>query len=442
MGSQTTFRGGVHVPHNKHFTEDIAVTRAEAPKVIYVPMTQHIGAPCKPLVKPGDPVKVGQKIGEAEAFVSAPIHCSVSGKVKEIVRKMGTNGQTSDWVVVENDETDEKSEDYFKPHDFKSMEPKEIVSIIRDAGITGLGGASFPTAVKLSPPPDTPVDTLILNGVECEPYLTSDYRLMVEHPKEIVTGAEIIMKVLGVDKCYIAIEDNKPEAIKILTEEAKRVQGMSVVSLMTKYPQGDEKRIIDAVAHRQVPSGALPAAVGCVVENVGTTFAIYEAVALGKPLYERIVTITGRGIKEPKNMLVRMGTLMDEVLAQCGGFNGTPGKIIAGGPMMGMTVFETHTPLLKANGGLLILTEEEARPRPVRNCLKCGKCVDVCPVHLQPCYIAAYSLRHNFDMTENLCAADCVECGSCSFVCPADRPLVEAIRVAKRQAIANRNKKK
>lgn len=441
MVSVKTFRGGVHVPHNKHFTEDIAISRSDAPKTCYFAMVQHIGAPPSPLVKKGDSVKMGQKIGDTEAFVSAPIHSSISGTVKEIIRRMGSNGQVSDWVVVENDFLDEKSPDYFKPHDFRNMSKEEIIAVIRDSGITGLGGASFPTAVKLSPPPDTPVDTLIINGVECEPYLTSDYRIMVEYPDELVVGAEIIMKALGVDKAYIAIEDNKPLAIAKMKEAIKNISNIEVVALKTKYPQGDEKRIIDAVLNRQVPSGGLPAQVGCVVDNVGTAFAIYEAITLGKPLYERVVTITGKGINAPNNLLVKNGTLMSEVIAQCGGFNGVPGKIIAGGPMMGMTVFEIETPMLKANGGILVLTEEEAMPRPVRNCIKCGKCLEVCPVHLEPCYIAAYSLRHDFETTEKLSAADCVECGSCSFICPADRPLVEAIRVAKRQALANRKKK-
>lgn len=436
-----TFIGGVHVPHNKHFTEEKAVEKAREPKVVYIPMQQHIGAPCEPLVKAGDYVKMGQKIGEAQAFVSAPIHSSVSGTVKEVKLMLGANGVKTNFVVVESDGKEEKSEDYFKGTDWEGVDPKTLLGIIKDCGLTGMGGASFPTHVKLNPPPDKKVDTILLNGAECEPYLTSDYRMMVEHPKNVVIGLKILMRVLGVQKGYIAIEDNKPKAIQAISEAVGSDTTIEVASLKTKYPQGDEKRIIDAVLGRKVPSGGLPADVGCVVDNIGTANAVYEAVVLGKPLYERIMTVTGKGIREPKNLQIKVGTLFSEIIEQCGGFAETPGKIIAGGPMMGIAQSTTNTPAMKASGGLLILTQEEAKPYDIDPCLKCGKCVDVCPVHLQPLYISAYAMIKNFEMSEKYAALDCVECGSCSFICPARRPLVEAIRFAKRQIIAKNRKK-
>ncbi len=436
-----TFKGGVHVPHNKHFTEEKKVEKAREPKIVYIPMQQHIGAPCEPLVKAGDYVKMGQKLGEAQAFVSAPIHSSVSGTVKEVKLMTAANGVKTNFVVVESDGKEEKSEDYFKGVDWEGSDPKTLLEIIKDCGLTGMGGASFPTHVKLSPPPDKKVDVLLLNGAECEPYLTSDYRMMVEHPKNVVIGLKILMKVLGVTKGYIAIEDNKPEAIRAIMDAVGGDSAVEVACLKTKYPQGDEKRIIDAVLGRKVPSGGLPADVGCVVDNIGTANAVYEAVVLGKPLYERIMTVTGKGIREPKNLQIKVGTLFSEIIEQCGGFAETPGKIIAGGPMMGIAQSTTNTPALKASGGLLILTQEEAKPYDFEPCLKCGKCVDACPVHLQPLYISAYAMIKNFEMSEKYSALDCVECGSCSFICPAHRPLVEAIRFAKRQIIAKNRKK-
>lgn len=436
-----TFKGGVHVPHNKHFTENKPVEIALEPEVVYISMQQHIGAPCTPLVNKGDYVKLGQKIGESNAFVSSPIHSSVSGTVKDVGKMVGTSGLKNDFVVIESDGKNEKSEDYFQERNWENLDSSEVLAIIKDSGITGMGGASFPTVVKLSPPPDKKVDTVIVNGAECEPYLTSDYRLMLENPKNVYIGCKILMKALKVDKGYIAIEDNKMEAYKKLKEVVGSDESVNVVLMKTKYPQGDEKRIIDALLNRQVPSGGLPADVGCVVDNVATANAVYEAVVEGKPLYERIMTVTGSGIKEPKNLKIKVGTKFFEIIEQCGGFSGNTGKIIAGGPMMGIAQGTTDVASVKSSGGLLILNEEESFYPEPSNCLKCGKCLDVCPVHLQPIFISAYALNKNFDMAEKYNALDCVECGSCSFICPANRPLVESIRFSKRQIIA-KNKKK
>ncbi|NLM07151.1 MAG: electron transport complex subunit RsxC [Tissierellia bacterium] len=436
-----TFKGGVHVPHNKHFTENKQVELAKDPEVVYISMQQHIGAPCAPLVNKGDYVKLGQKIGESNAFVSSPIHSSVSGTVKDVGKMVGTSGLKNDFIIIESDGKNEKSEEYFNERNWEDLNYEEVLAIIKDSGITGMGGASFPTVVKLSPPPDKKVDTVILNGAECEPYLTSDYRLMVESPRNVYIGCRIIMKALKVDKGYIAIEDNKMEAYEKIKEAVGSDESVKVVLLKTKYPQGDEKRIIDALLNRQVPSGGLPADVGCVVDNVATANAIYEAVVEGKPLYERIMTVTGDGIKEPKNLKIKVGTKFSEIIEQCGGFSGNPGKIIAGGPMMGIAQGSTDIAAVKASGGLLILNEEEAFYPEPSNCLKCGKCLDVCPVHLQPIFISGYALNKNFEMAEKYNALDCVECGSCSFICPANRPLVESIRFSKRQILA-KNKKK
>ena len=436
-----TFKGGVHVPHYKELTETKVLEQAKEPETVYIPLHQHIGAPCEPLVKVGDRVKLGQRIGQSQAFVSAVVHSSVSGIVKQITNITTPTGIKSSCIVIESDGTNEKDESFKCKGSIEDLSPKEIINIIKEAGITGMGGAGFPTHVKLSPPPDKKIDTVILNGVECEPFLTSDHRVMLESmPEKVVLGLKAIMKVLGVEKGFIGIEDNKPDAIKILRETIKDDESISVVTLKTKYPQGDEKRLINAITDRMVPSGGLPMDVGCVVTNVSTAKAIAEAIIEGKPLYERIVTVTGNGIKEPKNLVVKIGTLFKDVIEQCGGFNGTPGKVIMGGPMMGISQFSIDVPVIKSTGGILILKEEDVLQKPTSPCIKCGKCLEVCPVGLQPLYISAYALKGKFDAAEKYSALDCVECGSCSYICPAKRPLAESIRFAKREIIAKRKK--
>lgn len=438
-----TFKGGVSVPHHKELTEGIPLERAKEPDVVTIPLHQHTGAPCEPLVKIGDKVKIGQKIGQSEAFVSAPVHSSIAGTVKGITSMSIPTGLIVNCVVIESDGSNEIHESVKPKGSLDQLSSKELIGIIKEAGITGMGGAGFPTYVKLSPPSDKKIDTIIINGAECEPYLTADHRLMVEMPEKVVFGLKVIMKAVGVESGIIAVENNKPDAIKALREASKNEKNIKITSLKAKYPQGDEKRLINATLGREVPSGGLPMDVGAIVSNVSTTKAVTEAVLEGKPLYERIVTITGNGIKEPKNLIVKIGTSFREVIEQCGGFKeGSPGKIIMGGPMMGISQYTIDVPIIKGSGGILVLTEKEAKPDPIHPCIKCGKCVEVCPVKLQPLYLSSYSLKGLFDKSEDLHALDCVECGACSYICPAKRPLVESIRVAKREIIAKRKKAK
>ena len=436
-----TFKGGVNVPHYKELSEKAPLERAVKPEVVTIPLHQHTGAPCEPLVKPGDEVKVGQKIGQSDAFVSAPVHSSVSGKVKSITPMAIPTGLTVNCVVIESDGENQVHESVKPRGNLEELSSKEIIDIIKEAGITGMGGAGFPTYVKLSPPSDKKIDTIIINGAECEPYLTADHKLMLNEAEKIVFGVKAIMKAVNVENAIIAIENNKPDAIKLLEKASENEANIKVASLKVKYPQGDEKRLISATLGRAVPSGGLPMDVGAIVCNVSTTKAIADAVLEGKPLYERIVTVTGNGIKEPKNLIAKIGTPFKDLIAQCGGFNeGSPGKIVMGGPMMGISQFTIDVPVIKGSGGILVLTEEEAKPVPMGPCIKCGKCVEVCPVNLQPLYLSSYSLKDKFDKAEELHALDCVECGGCSYICPAKRPLVESIRVAKREIISKRKR--
>ncbi len=435
-----TFKGGTHPPHSKKATESLAIERANEPKVVVIPMQQHIGAPCEPIVQVGDEVKVGQKIGEAKGFVSSPVHSGVSGKVTAIEPRLYSGGTAVTCIVIESDMKNTVSDDITPKGSLSDLSAEDIKNIIKEAGIVGMGGAAFPTHVKLTPPPDKKVDTVILNGAECEPYLTSDHRLMLEHPEEVVFGLQALMKVLGVKKGYIGIETNKPDAIEKIFEMAKGIEGIEVVALKTKYPQGAEKQLIHACTNREVPSGGLPADAGVVVNNVGTAAAVAKAIMTGMPLIERIVTVTGQGVNNPGNLMVKIGTSFREVIEQCGGLKGKTGKVIAGGPMMGITQFSLDVPVIKGTSGILVLTEEEARLPEPTNCIRCGKCVEACPINLMPVNLSAYSLANKHEQAEALNAMDCIECGACSFVCPAKRPLVESIRVSKREILARRKK--
>ncbi len=435
-----TFKGGVHVSHNKEFTEDKAIEVMEDPSIVYIPLQQHIGAPCEALVNVGDRVRVGQKIAEASAFVSAPIHSSVAGIIKSIIVMTTPTGIKSKTIAIETDGTDELDENINPRGSLEQLSSKELLEIIKEAGLTGMGGAAFPTHVKLSPPPDKKIDTVIINGAECEPFLTSDHRTMLESPEKVIFGLKVMMKVLGVDEGYIGVENNKMDAVKSLKEALLPGDNINIVTVQTKYPQGDEKRLIDAIAGRKVPSGGLPMDVGCVVNNAGTAKAIADAVLEGKPLYERVVTVTGNGITQPKNLLVKIGTPFKEVIESCGGFKGRPGKILMGGPMMGLSQFSIDVPIIKGSSGILVLTEEEAKPRKISSCIKCGRCLEGCPVHLQPLYISAHALKDDFEGAEKYGALDCVECGACSYICPANRPLTESIRFAKREILSKRKK--
>lgn len=434
-----TFRGGVHPDGNKDLSNQLPIARAKEPSVVSISMHQHVGAPCEPTVAPGDTVKAGQIIGNTEAFVSAPIHSSISGVVKEVAMITTPTGMTTKAVVIENDGRDELG--YIEMNrSLDELSADELKKIVREAGITGLGGASFPAHVKFAPPADKPIDSVIINGAECEPYLTADQLSMESQPEKIVHALLAIMKILGAKNGYIAVEDNKPAAIQALEQAASGVDTVKVATMKTKYPQGDEKRIIDALLKRQVPSGGLPMDVSVVVSNVSTAVAVYDAVYLNKPLYERVMTITGRAIAEPKNLIVKFGTPLEEVIAQAGGFKETPGKIISGGPMMGIAQPTINTFTIKGMGGLLALTEEEAKEQKTGNCINCARCVEVCPVYLQPVQIERAVNARDFDRAQSFHALDCVECGSCSFICPAKRPLVEAIRLAKREIRASMQK--
>ncbi|MGJ0846070.1 electron transport complex protein RnfC [Tissierella praeacuta DSM 18095] len=435
-----TFKGGVNVPHNKELTEKQALEYAKEPSIVYIPLHQHTGAPCEAIVNVGDRVKVGQKIGESQAFVSAPIHSSIAGTVKNITTITTPTGISSKCIVIESDGSNEKDETIKPRGNLDKLSSKEIIEIVKEAGITGMGGAGFPTHVKLSPPPDKTIDTVIINGAECEPFLTSDHRLMLEMPEKVIFGLRAIMKALNVEKGFIGIESNKMDAVNALKSVIKPEYNIDIVTLKVKYPQGDEKRLINAITGRKVPSGGLPMDVSCVVNNVSTAKAIAEAILEGKPLYERVVTVTGNGVNNPKNLVVKIGTPFQEVIGEAGGFNGVPGKVIMGGPMMGLSQFSTEVPVIKGSGGILVLTEKEALPEKASPCIKCGKCIDACPVHLQPLFISAYALKKDFQGAEKCGVLDCVECGSCSFICPAKRPLVESIRFAKREVLSKRKK--
>lgn len=435
-----TFKGGTHPPHSKKATENLALERANDPKIVVIPMQQHIGAPCDPVVKVGDEVKVGQKIGEAKGFVSVPVHSSVSGKVIAVEPRLYTGGMKVPCVIIESDMQNTVYEGIAPKGDLTGLSAEDIKNIIKDAGIVGMGGATFPTHVKLAPPPEKNVDTVILNGAECEPYLTADHRLMLEQPEDVVFGLQALMKALGVKKGFIGIETNKPDAIEKIYNAAQGCEGIEVVALKTKYPQGAEKQLIYACTGREVPSGGLPADAGVVVNNVGTAAAVSKAIKTGMPLIERIVTITGAGVNNPKNLIVKIGTPFSEVIEQCGGLKGNVGKVIAGGPMMGITQFSLDVPVIKGTSGILILSEAEARLPEPSACIRCGKCVEACPINLMPINISAYSLASRFEQAESFNALDCIECGSCSFVCPAKRPLVDSVRVAKREILARRKK--
>lgn len=435
-----TFRGGIHPPGYKEATAHMAIEKAADPTVVYIPLQQHIGAPCQPLVKAGDRVTVGQKIGEPQGFVSAPVHSSVSGTVKELTMVPNASGGEVQAIVIESDGLDEVHPDIKPIGDIESLSPEEILNAIKDSGLVGMGGATFPTHVKLSVPPDKHVDTFILNGAECEPYLTADDRLMLETPEDVVDGLRAMMKVVNVENGYIGIEANKPDAIAAMEKAAEPYPNIKVVALKVKYPQGAEKQLIYACVGREVPSGALPADAGAIVNNVATAAQVAKTLRTGMPLIDRITTVTGSAIAEPKNLLMKIGVPIKEVIEQCGGYSKTPGKIIMGGPMMGFAQFSDEVVIAKGSSGILVFDEEEARtPDPVQ-CIRCGKCVDICPAFLQPLQISGYSLNNMMEHAEKYRALDCIECGSCSFICPSKRPLLQSIRVAKREILAKKRK--
>lgn len=437
-----TFRGGVHplpkIHEGKPLTKDKPIEIMPAPKEVVIPMLQCIGAPAVPIVKPGDNVNMGQKIGEAQGFVSVPVHSSVSGVVKEIGKTLNLMGKLVEAVVIENDFEDRVISE--QSGDYHSMSKEQIIEGIKEAGIVGLGGATFPTHVKLSVPPGKNCEVLILNGAECEPFLTSDYRMMVEHPHRIINGIKIAMAALGVKRAVIGIEDNKPEAAKILAE-AIDLNSIKVCVVETKYPQGAEKQLIEVITGRQVPSGGLPIDAGAVVINVSTAAAIAEAFLGGKPLYERVVTATGT-LNKPGNYLVRVGTSTNELIEHCGGFSSEPLKIISGGPMMGLPIPDLSCAVSKGFGGILILDSKYTKKEERSNCIRCAKCHYACPIRLKPAGISAKAENNDFEAARSMHAEDCISCGCCSFVCPAKIPLAQNIKLAKDQIAIIKMKEK
>jgi H+/Na+-translocating ferredoxin:NAD+ oxidoreductase subunit C len=428
-----TFSGGVHPADNKQLTASKPTVTAAIPKRAVIPLSQHIGAPTKQLVVIGQEVKKGEKIGETTGFVSAPVHASISGKVVAIGNFPHVLGADMPGIVIENDGKDEWVGGLKENPDYLLLSPDELKKLVQDAGIVGMGGATFPTHVKLSPPKEKPIDVVILNGAECEPYLTSDHRLMLEKSEEIVEGLKILMRILNVSKGYIGIESNKPDAIESMTKVAADYPEVKVWPVKVKYPQGAEKMLIKAITGRTVPAGGLPMDIGVVVQNVGTAEAIYSAVRFGKPLIERYVTVTGRGVKEPKNFLVRIGTPFSQLIEEAGGLTDTAAKVISGGPMMGMSQYTLDVPVIKGTSGITVLSRDEVYSKPYGPCIRCGRCIDACPMKLQPSYIGLYIEKGHYEDAKSYNLMDCFECGSCTFVCPANRPMVQWVKKAKKE---------
>lgn len=423
--------GGSHPDENKSRTNKLPIEDASVPKIMVFPVSMHIGAPAKPVVEVGDTVKAGQLIAEAGGFVSANVYSSVSGEVIAL-EKRPTVGGESDAIIIKNDYNYTMADPIVEPGNADSMSKDDILETVRKAGIVGMGGATFPTSVKLSPPPGMTIDTLIINGAECEPYSTSDHRVMVEHPDEIVKGINLSRKLFpSLKHIYIGIEDNKPDAIKALEEASAEFDDISVRPLKAMYPRGSEKNLIKSVTGREVPPGGLPAAVRCVVLNTSTIRSCYRACEFGEPLIERIVSVSGTPIKNPKNLRVKIGTPMDSLIDDCGGFSEVPGKVLGGGPMMGKPVSDLGVPIIKGTTAITVLTPEEANIGEEQDCIMCAECVNVCPVSLQPILISEAFERGNIEKAKELGAMDCIECGNCSFICPSKIPLLDNIRAAK-----------
>lgn len=429
--------GGIHPPENK-LSAGKPIQPVALPKEVIIPLGQHIGAPAVATVQKGDIVKVGTVIAKSGGFISANIHSSVSGKVTKIDSVFDASGykRPAIFIAVDGEDTWEegidRSADIVRGCD---LEPRAIIDKILVSGIVGLGGATFPTHVKLSPPPGQTAEVLIINAVECEPYLTSDDILMMEHGEEILVGVSILMKALGVGRCVIGIENNKPKAIAHMSKIASAYSGVEVMPLKVQYPQGGEKQLIDAVLGKQIKSGALPISTGAVVQNVGTVFAVYEAVQKNKPLVERVVTVTGKKLSNPSNFLARVGTPLSVLIEAAGGLPEDTGKIIGGGPMMGKALLGADVPVTKGTSGVLILPREESVRKPMRNCIRCAKCVNVCPMGLNPAFLMRDVQYKAWDDAEKGYIVDCIECGSCSFTCPSSRPLLDYIRIGKQQVM-------
>ena len=433
-----TFKGGIHPNGNKEHTKDKPIERLKAPDFVILPVSMHIGAPCEPIVKKGDYVYLGQKIADTAAPVSSPVHATVSGTVREISPLPHANGSKVMSIIIDNDFKDELHPE-IKPIDISKLTTDEMIAAIRDAGIVGHGGAAFPTHVKINSSIGK-ADRLLINASECEPYITSDYRLLLERTEEIVEGTKILQKIFGNITTEICLENNKRDAVPMLKKYLGESSDIKVVILQTKYPQGAEKQLIYAVTKREVPSGRLPADAGCAVFNADTAAAVYRLFNKGVPVIRRIVTVSGNAVVEPKNLEVRIGTPVENLLEACGGLKAPPTKLLMGGPIMGNPLYTTEVPVIKGTNAILAFDEDEPKNPLNPICIRCGRCVDICPMKLVPTNIFKFHDKDSISELEKLNALDCIECGSCSYICPGNVPLVHGIRLAKQRIVASKKK--
>ena len=431
MPFQNRFRGGIHPHGQKGRTEHEPIETPPLPPFVVIPLLQYVGAPSHPLVRKGDTVKTGQPVGKATSYVSVPCHASISGTVTSVELRPHPLGIEVPSVVITSDGQDLPYQPFSEPKDWTSLPDDTLIQRIQDAGLAGMGGAGFPSHVKLSPPPEKKITTVLLNGTECEPYLTADHRVMVEYPDNVLTGLRIIMKILKASKAFVCIEKNKPDAILILSKKTAQDPNIRVVALPVKYPQGAENQLIQAVVGQEVPSAGLPMDVGCLVHNVATALALYEAVSMRKPLIDRIVTVTGPGIARAKNLRVRIGTPVRHCVEFCGGYTDTAIRLIHGGPMTGISQFTDEIPIVKGSSGIVVLDQRSSRFPPEEPCIRCARCVDVCPIHLLPNEITQRIIARQIDKALRLGILDCIECGCCGFICPAKRNLVHNLKLGK-----------
>ena len=436
-----TFRGGIHPYEGKELSKDHPIEKYFPKGDLVYPLSQHIGAPSVPCVKKGDTVLAGQKIADAGGFVSVPLHASVSGTVKGIEKRLNATGSMVDCIVIENDQQYQETE--FQEARLEDLTKEEILNRIKEGGVVGMGGAGFPTHVKLAPKDPSKIEYILVNGAECEPYITSDYRRMIEEPEKVVKGLQVILTLFDSAKGYICIEDNKPDCIAKMKELVKDIDRIEVKEMMTKYPQGGERTLIYAATGREINSSMLPADVGCVVDNVETVISVYKAVILGRPVNSRVVTVTGDGIKEPKNLLVLAGTDMSELVDAAGGLKGKIAKAISGGPMMGFALYDLHVPCTKTTSAFLFLEHDAvSEAQEIQTaCINCGRCVSVCPGHVLPARLAKLAERGDMAGFEALDGMECCECGCCSYICPAKRPLTQSIKSMRKMVLASRRKK-
>lgn len=436
-----TFRGGIHPYEGKELSKDHPIEKYLPKGDLVYPLSQHIGAPSVPCVKKGDTVLAGQKIADAGGFVSVPLHASVSGTVKGIEKRLNATGSMVDCIVIENDQQYQETE--FQEARLEDLTKEEILNLIKEGGVVGMGGAGFPTHVKLAPKDPSKIEYILVNGAECEPYITSDYRRMIEEPEKVVKGLQVILTLFDSAKGYICIEDNKPDCIAKMKELVKDIDRIEVKEMMTKYPQGGERTLIYAATGREINSTMLPADVGCVVDNVETVISVYKAVILGRPVNSRVVTVTGDGIKEPKNLLVLAGTDMSELVDAAGGLKAKIAKAISGGPMMGFALYDLHVPCTKTTSAFLFLEHDAvSEAQEIQTaCINCGRCVSVCPGHVLPARLAKLAERGDMAGFEALDGMECCECGCCSYICPAKRPLTQSIKSMRKMVLASRRKK-